>query len=85
MKIAGAHPALRQDAVSQMCRALIADQRMAQIVLSAGTDSLRAEPRNQVCYVTDGARSSLITARLSAAMGGCGNLGVRKLRRVEGG
>ena len=44
VKIAGAHPALRQDAVSQMCRALIADQRMAQIVLSTGTDSLRAEP-----------------------------------------
>lgn len=44
VKIAGAHPALRQDAVSQMCRALIADQRMAQIVLSTGTASLRAEP-----------------------------------------
>ena len=44
VRIAGAHPALRQDAVSQMCRALIADQRMAQIVLSTGTASLRAEP-----------------------------------------
>lgn len=44
VRIAGAHPALRQAAVSQMCRALIADQRMAEIVLNGGTRSLRAEP-----------------------------------------
>ncbi|MGH3275266.1 MAG: hypothetical protein ACRDNZ_13205, partial [Streptosporangiaceae bacterium] len=44
VRIAGAHPALRPDAVSQMCRALVADQRMAQIVLNTGTRSLGAEP-----------------------------------------
>ena len=44
VRIADAHPALRQAAVSQMCRTLIADQRMAQIVLNTGTRSLRAEP-----------------------------------------
>jgi hypothetical protein len=44
VRIADAHLALRQDAVAQMCRALIADQRMAQIVLNSGTRSLRAEP-----------------------------------------
>ena len=44
VRIAGAHPALRQAAVSQMCRALIADQRMAEIVLNSGTRWLRAEP-----------------------------------------
>jgi hypothetical protein len=44
VRIAGAHPALRQDAVNQMCRTLIADQRMAEIVLSSGPKWLRAEP-----------------------------------------
>ena len=44
VRIAGAHPTLRQTAVSQMCRALIADQRMAGIVLNSGARSLRAEP-----------------------------------------
>ena len=42
--IAGAHPALRPEAVSQMCRALIAGQCMAQIVLSAG-----AQPPSGAC------------------------------------
>jgi hypothetical protein len=57
--MARAHPALRQDAVSQMCRALIADQRIAQIVVSAGNASMQAEPsivRGRVGWWRDYAR-----------------------------
>jgi hypothetical protein len=50
VRIAGAHPPLRQATVSQMCRALIADQRMAEIVLNSGARWLRAEPA-VVCAV----------------------------------
>ena len=48
VRIAGAHPALRQAAVSQMCRALVADQRMAEIVLNSGARWLRAEPGHRL-------------------------------------
>jgi tetratricopeptide (TPR) repeat protein len=44
VRIAGTHRPLRPDAVTQMCRALVADQRMAEIVLNSGARWLRAEP-----------------------------------------
>jgi hypothetical protein len=68
--IAGAHPALRQDAVSQMCRALIADQRMAQIVLSTGTGSLRAEPAIVFALCAEAASSGNIYAALAIIVTG---------------
>jgi hypothetical protein len=68
--IACAHPALRQDAVSQMCRALIADQRMAQIVLSTGTGSLRAEPAIVSALCAEAASSGNIYAALAIIVAG---------------
>jgi hypothetical protein len=70
VKIAGAHPALRQDAVSQMCRALIADQRMAQIVLSTGAASLRAEPGIVSALCAEAAGSGNIYAALAIIVTG---------------
>ena len=68
--IADAHPALRQEAVSQMCRALIADQRMAQIVLSTGTASLRAEASTVSALCAEDAGSGNIYAALAIIVTG---------------
>ena len=68
--IAGAHTALRQDAVSQMCRALIADQRMAQIVLSTGTRSLQAEPAIVSALCAEAASNGNIYAALAIIVAG---------------
>jgi hypothetical protein len=65
VRIAGAHPALRQAAVSQMCRALIADQRMAGIVLNSGTRWLRAEPITVSAVCAEPARDGHMYAALA--------------------
>ena len=70
VRIAGAHPARRQEAISQMCRALIADQRMAQIVLSTGTGSLRAEPDLVSALCAETASSGNIYAALAIIVAG---------------
>jgi len=68
--IAAAHSALRQEAVIQMCRALTADQRMAQIVLSTGTASLRAEPGIVSALCAEPARSGNLYAALAIIAAG---------------
>lgn len=68
--IAAAHPALQLDAVSQMCRALIANQLMAQIVMSTGTASLRAEPSIVSELCAEAARSGNIYAALAIIAAG---------------
>src|SRR5258707_13759375 len=70
VRIAGAHPALRQDAVNQMCRALIADQRMAEIVLNTGTRSLRAEPAIVSAVCTESASKGHMYAALAIIVAG---------------
>jgi hypothetical protein len=70
VRIAAAHPALRQDAVNQMCRALIADQRMAEIVLNAGTGSLRAEPAIVSAVCAKSARDGNMYAALAIIVAG---------------
>jgi hypothetical protein len=65
VRIAGAHPALRQAAVSQMCRALVADQRMAGIVLNSGTRWLRAEPAVVSAVCTEPASGGHMYAALA--------------------
>jgi len=42
VRIARSQPTLQANAVEQMCRALVADDRMGQIILSRGADVLRA-------------------------------------------
>ena len=70
VRIAGAHPALRQAAVGQMCRALIADQRMAGIVLNSGTKSLRAEPTVVSAVCTESASAGQMYAALAIIVTG---------------
>ncbi len=70
VRIAGAHPALRQDAVSQMCRALVADQRMAEIVLNSGARSLRAEPAVVSAVCAEPARDGNMYAALAIIVAG---------------
>ncbi len=70
VRIASAHPALRQDAVSQMCRALVADQRMAEIVLSSGPKWLRAEPATVSAVCAEPASDGHMYAALAIIVAG---------------
>jgi hypothetical protein len=70
VRIASVHPALRQDAVNQMCRALIADQRMAEIVLSSGPKWLRAEPSTVSAVCAEAASDGHMYAALAIIVAG---------------
>ena len=70
VRIARAHPPLRQDSVSQMCRALVADQRMAEIVLSSGPKWLRAEPATVSAVCAEPASDGHMYAALAIIVAG---------------
>lgn len=53
--IAHAHPGLRDEAIDHLLRALLTDQRMAEVVLSRGGDLLRGDPQRTVAAVADAA------------------------------
>ncbi len=73
VRIAGAHPDLRRDAVDQMCRALLADQRMAGIVLSDGPNQLRAEPAVVASQCGPAAAGGNFYAALALIVAGAGS------------
>jgi hypothetical protein len=65
VRIAAAHSPLRRVAVDQMCRALIADQRMGEIILSTGAAALRAEPGIVTAWCADKAAEGHMRAALA--------------------
>ena len=65
VRIATTHPSLRRVAVDQMCRALIVDQRMGEIILSTGAAVLRAESGIVAAQCADKAAEGHIQASLA--------------------